>query len=87
VKQEASAVSWADRKRLASVLERNIRALDNAVGTHQDRTYGMARTEVHCRRCGGHLGHLFDDGPKPTGLRYCMDGLSLVFHPGNPSST
>src|SRR4051794_29642597 len=63
------------------------KALDDAVATHQDRTYGMARTEVHCRRCGGHLGHLFDDGPKPTGLRYCMDGLSLLFHPGNPSST
>ncbi|MFN5684050.1 peptide-methionine (R)-S-oxide reductase MsrB, partial [Bradyrhizobium sp.] len=61
--------------------------LDNAVGTRQDKTYGMVRTEVHCRRCGGHLGHVFDDGPKPTGLRYCMDGLSLVFHPANPSST
>ena len=61
--------------------------LDNAVGTRQDETYGMVRTEVHCRRCGGHLGHVFDDGPKPTGLRYCMDGLSLVFHPANPSST
>ncbi|CCE01125.1 peptide-methionine (R)-S-oxide reductase MsrB [Bradyrhizobium sp. STM 3809] len=61
--------------------------LDNAVGTRQDKTYGMIRTEVHCRRCGGHLGHVFDDGPKPTGLRYCMDGLSLVFHPANPSST
>ncbi|CCD84511.1 Peptide methionine sulfoxide reductase msrB [Bradyrhizobium sp. ORS 285] len=61
--------------------------LDNAVGTRQDKTYGMVRTEVHCRRCGGHLGHVFDDGPKPTGLRYCMDGLSLVFHPASPSST
>jgi peptide-methionine (R)-S-oxide reductase len=55
--------------------------LDNAVGTTEDRTFGMARTEVHCRRCGGHLGHVFDDGPKPTGLRYCMDGFALTFHP------
>ena len=55
--------------------------LDNAVGTRKDRTYGMVRTEVHCRRCGGHLGHVFDDGPAPTGLRYCMNGLSLTFLP------
>src|ERR1700760_3437967 len=51
--------------------------LDNAVGTTKDRTFGMLRTEIHCRRCGGHLGHVFDDGPKPTGLRYCMDGFAL----------
>ncbi len=55
--------------------------LDKAVATRQDRTYGMLRTEVHSRRCGGHLGHVFDDGPKPTGLRYCMNGLSLTFTP------
>jgi len=54
--------------------------LDNAVETKSDRSFFMARTEVHCLRCQGHLGHVFDDGPKPTGLRYCMNGLSLKFH-------
>ena len=61
--------------------------LENAVGKHQDRMLGMLRTEIHCRRCGGHLGHVFDDGPKPTGLRYCMDGLALQFHPAAASAT
>jgi peptide-methionine (R)-S-oxide reductase len=61
--------------------------LENAVGKHQDRMLGMLRTEIHCRRCGGHLGHVFDDGPKPTGLRYCMDGLALQFHPAATSAT
>jgi peptide-methionine (R)-S-oxide reductase len=53
--------------------------LDNAVGTEEDTSFGMVRNAVHCRRCGGHLGHLFDDGPKPTGLRYCMNGVAMTF--------
>jgi peptide-methionine (R)-S-oxide reductase len=55
--------------------------LDHAVATREDRSFGVSRTEVHCRRCGGHLGHVFDDGPKPTGLRYCMNGVALDFTP------
>jgi peptide-methionine (R)-S-oxide reductase len=55
--------------------------LENAVETTEDRTFFMVRTEVHCRRCGGHLGHVFKDGPPPTGLRYCMNGAAMVFKP------
>jgi peptide-methionine (R)-S-oxide reductase len=57
--------------------------LDKAVGTTDDRSFGMVRTAVHCSRCGGHLGHVFDDGPKPTGLRYCMNGVAMSFKPAD----
>ena len=56
--------------------------LPDAVATREDSGWFGPRTEVHCRRCGGHLGHVFDDGPQPTGLRYCMNGVALAFVPG-----
>ena len=58
-------------------------AVAGGVGTSEDRSFLMVRTECHCARCGGHLGHIFDDGPKPTGKRHCINGVAMTFKPAS----
>lgn len=62
-------------------------AMDGAVAASEDRSHFMRRTEIHCTRCGGHLGHVFPDGPAPTGLRYCTNGVALSFEPSSPDQS
>lgn len=75
----SSAVKYESRTGWPSFWE----SLVGAVAYRRDLSLGMIRVEEHCRRCGGHLGHLFDDGPRPTGKRHCINGLSLVFRPAS----
>lgn len=63
------------------------KAEEGAIGTKEDRSLFSVRTEVHCRRCGGHFGHIFDDGPEPTGMRHCLNGVALTFRPAANQNT